>query len=79
MASTRYEIKIIDGMKRVSMPNQHRLVAQISRDDWNGERNCGCYIHENALKFWGTDQLVDEITNRLYEDYVTHYGEPDNA
>lgn len=79
MVATRYEIRVIDGMRRVSMPNQHRFSASITSPDWNGSRDCGCYIHKNALEFWGTDQLVDEITNRLYEDYVTHYGEPENA
>lgn len=79
MASTGYEIRVVDGMKRVSMPDQHRLMAEITRPDWNGYRHCGCYIHKNALKFWGVDHLVDEITNRLYDDYVNHYGELDNA
>lgn len=79
MATTGYEIRVIDGAKRVSMPDHYRFIAEVRHKNWNGNRNCGCYMHKNALKFWGVDQLVDEITNRLYDDYVKYYGESTDA
>ena len=77
MASTRYEITVRHGMRRASMPDHQRFIAEIGCDEWDGTRHCGCFIHKSALKTWGLDALATEIAQRLYDDYVKYYGESD--
>lgn len=78
MATSDYEIRVFDGKRELGKPNNHRFIAVIHKPEWRGSRNCGCSMHKDVLRSYASiseDKLVNELADRLYDDYVTHYGD----